>query len=266
MFTPLSDAFSSKMASARAALQLVSTPQLVEAISRRLLPQVAGCCCGLYMYLRRRRLVRQLALEQAATTTTATAVRPKGPTFDFCTTLSLRLRSLENRDFSNYFLQLLGELTTVGELPRSWCEARLGMFDRDELHELVVLEDLGNAQMCGAATLVVESKFIHECGMVGHLEDVVVHAGLRGKGLGKVQCSGSGSTVTVTVTVHSTALYTTLHHTTLYCSTAHHTTLHYSTLHCTAQYSTPQYSTQQHSNTAHSTPVFTTRPRCWWTT
>ena len=210
--------------------------------------------------------MRQLALEQAATTTTATAVRPKGPTFDFCTTLSLRLRSLENRDFSNYFLQLLGELTTVGELPRSWCEARLGMFDRDELQELVVLEDLGNAQVCGAATLVVESKFIHECGMVGHLEDVVVHAGLRGKGLGKVQCSGSGSTVTVTVTVHSTALYTTLHHTTLYCSTAHHTTLHYSTLHCTAQYSTPQYSTQQHSNTAHSTPVFTTRPRCWWTT
>ena len=125
MFTPLSDAFSSKMASARAALQLVSTPQLVEAISRRLLPRVAGCCCGLYMYLRRRRLVRQLALEQAATTTTATAVRPKGPTFDFCTTLSLRLRSLENRDFSNYFLQLLAELTTVGELPRSWCEQRL---------------------------------------------------------------------------------------------------------------------------------------------
>ena len=66
-----------------------------------------------------------------------------------------------------------------------WCEQRLRMLNRDELQDVIVLEDLGNAQVCGAATLVVESKYIHECGRVGHLEDVVVHAGLRGKGLGK---------------------------------------------------------------------------------
>ena len=166
-----------------AQLALVSTPQLVEVISRRLVVPFAGYCCGLYLYLRRRSLVRQLTLKQAAATTTTK--RPRGLTIDISTNLSLRLRSLENRDFSNYFLQLLGELTTVGELPRSWCEQRLRMIDRDELQEVVVLEDLGNAQVCGAATLVVESKFIHECGRVGHLEDVVVHAGLRGKGLGK---------------------------------------------------------------------------------
>ena len=163
------------VAQTQAALRLVTTPQLVEVIARRLVVPFAGCCCGLYLFLRRRRLVRQLA----------TTKQPKGPTTDFSTTLSLRLRPLENRDFSNYFLQLLAELTTVGELPKSWCEQRLRMINRDELQEVIVLEDLGNAQVCGAATLVVESKFIHECGRVGHLEDVVVHAGLRGKGLGK---------------------------------------------------------------------------------
>ena len=163
------------VAQTQAALRLVATPQLVEVIARRLVVPFAGCCCGLYLFLRRRRLVRQLA----------TTKQPKGPTTDFSTTLSLRLRPLENRDFSNYFLQLLAELTTVGELPKSWCEQRLRMINRDELQEVIVLEDLGNAQVCGAATLVVESKFIHECGRVGHLEDVVVHAGLRGKGLGK---------------------------------------------------------------------------------
>ena len=168
------------VAQSQAALRLVTTPQLVEVIARRLVVPFAGCCCGLYLILRRRRLVRQLALKQSAA-----AKQPKGPTTDFSTTLSLRLRPLENRDFSNYFLQLLAELTTVGELPKSWCEQRLRMIDRDELQEVIVLEDLGNAQVCGAATLVVESKFIHECGRVGHLEDVVVHAGLRGKGLGK---------------------------------------------------------------------------------
>jgi glucosamine-phosphate N-acetyltransferase len=174
------------VAKSEAALRLVTTPQLVEVVARRLVVPFAGCCCGLYLFLRRRRLVRQLALQQSASAgTTTTTKQPKGLTTDFSTTLSLRLRPLENRDFSNYFLQLLAELTTVGELPKSWCEQRLRMIDRDELQEVVVLEDLGNAQVCGAATLVVESKFIHECGRVGHLEDVVVHAGLRGKGLGK---------------------------------------------------------------------------------
>ena len=174
--------------SSKAALRLVTTPELVEVIAQRLVVPFAGYCCGLYLLLRRRRLLRQLALEQvvgASAAATTTTKQPKGPTTDFSTNLSLRLRPLENRDFSNYFLQLLGELTTVGELPRSWCEQRLRMLNRDELQDVIVLEDLGNAQVCGAATLVVESKYIHECGRVGHLEDVVVHAGLRGKGLGK---------------------------------------------------------------------------------
>ena len=171
------------LTSSKVALGLVTTPELVEVIAQRLVVPFAGYCCGLYLYLRRRRLLRQVVGASAAATTTTK--QPKGPTTDFSTNLSLRLRPLENRDFSNYFLQLLGELTTVGELPRSWCEQRLRMLNRDELQDVIVLEDLGNAQVCGAATLVVESKYIHECGRVGHLEDVVVHAGLRGKGLGK---------------------------------------------------------------------------------
>ena len=122
--------------SSKAALRLVTTPQLVEVIAQRVVVPFAGYCCGLYLFLRRRRLLRQLVLEpkvgpSAATTatTTTTTQQPKGPTTDFSTNLSLRLRPLENRDFSNYFLQLLGELTTVGELPRSWCEQRLRMLD-----------------------------------------------------------------------------------------------------------------------------------------
>ena len=118
--------------SSKAALRLVTTPQLVEVIAQRVVVPFAGYCCGLYLFLRRRRLLRQLVLEPkvapsaaATATTTTTTQQPKGPTTDFSTNLSLRLRPLENRDFSNYFLQLLGELTTVGELPRSWCEQRL---------------------------------------------------------------------------------------------------------------------------------------------
>lgn len=41
-------------------------------------------------------------------------------------------------------------------------------------------------QVVGAATLVVEDKFIHECGTVGRVEDVVVSGQLRGRQLGKL--------------------------------------------------------------------------------
>lgn len=34
------------------------------------------------------------------------------------------------------------------------------------------------------ATLMVEYKFLRECGIVGHIEDVVVHDSQRGKKLG----------------------------------------------------------------------------------
>jgi len=103
---------------------------------------------------------------------------------DFSLLLRLRLRALEQKDFDNHFLVLLSELTEVGELPKSWCEQRLEMLARDDLQEMVVVEDLSDARVCAAGTLVVENKFIHKCGRVGHLEDVVVHVGLRGKGLG----------------------------------------------------------------------------------
>ena len=59
------------------------------------------------------------------------------------------------------------------------------MMRDDALQEMVVVEDLDNGHLCAAGTMVVENKFIHECGRIGHLEDVVVHAGLRAKGLGK---------------------------------------------------------------------------------
>ena len=41
-------------------------------------------------------------------------------------------------------------------------------------------------QVVGAATLVVEEKFIHGCSQVGRVEDVVVSDKYRGRQLGKL--------------------------------------------------------------------------------
>lgn len=41
-----------------------------------------------------------------------------------------------------------------------------------------------NRDIIASATLLVEHKFLHACGSVGHIEDVVVHDSQRGKKLG----------------------------------------------------------------------------------
>merc|ERR1711910_259028 len=78
------------------------------------------------------------------------------------------LRSLCLEDYDRGYLTLLSQLTTVGDISRE------------------VLEDSTLGQVVGAATLVLERKFIHSCGSVGRLEDVVVSDQYRGKQLGKL--------------------------------------------------------------------------------
>lgn len=51
---------------------------------------------------------------------------------------------------------------------------------------VTVIEDTRSNAIIGAATLVTEFKFIHECGLRGRLEDVVVNSTYRGKQLGKL--------------------------------------------------------------------------------
>lgn len=58
---------------------------------------------------------------------------------------------------------------------------------------VTVIEDLRSNKIIGSATLVIERKFIHSCGIRAHLEDVVVDDTYRGKQLGKL--------IVVTVTV-----------------------------------------------------------------
>merc|ERR1712243_490809 len=99
----------------------------------------------------------------------------------------LRVRPLCVGDWNRGFLELLGQLTTVGEISRDQWEDRFSQMKAGTgTYFVVVLEDVGEARVVGAATLVVEKKFIHECGQVGRVEDVVVSDQYRGRQLGKL--------------------------------------------------------------------------------
>jgi ribosomal protein S18 acetylase RimI-like enzyme len=61
------------------------------------------------------------------------------------------------------------------------------MFQRmPELFKLRVVVDKRTGRIVGAGTLLIEPKFIHQCGWTGHIEDIVVHEDARGLGLGKL--------------------------------------------------------------------------------
>ena len=87
------------------------------------------------------------------------------------------------------FLNVLAELTTVQypESPQSK-ESLTKRFEslNPALHHTFVLVRSSDDRVVGAGTLLIEEKFIHGCGRVGHIEEVVVSRDTRGGGLGKM--------------------------------------------------------------------------------
>ena len=91
----------------------------------------------------------------------------------------LNFRQLEKGDYDKNYLELLKQLTTVGDISREKYETA---FDKMGA-EVWVVEFEG--KIIASVSLLLEQKIIHECGIVGHLEDVVVDRDYRKYGLGK---------------------------------------------------------------------------------
>jgi len=104
----------------------------------------------------------------------------------------LLVRPLCLEDYDRGFLQLLSQLTSVGDISREqWQQRWEEMKNCSSTYYVIVIEDttVAGGLVIGAATMVMERKFIHSCGSVGRLEDVVVSDVYRGKQLGKLVVS-----------------------------------------------------------------------------
>ncbi|KAK9811248.1 hypothetical protein WJX72_000631 [[Myrmecia] bisecta] len=99
--------------------------------------------------------------------------------------MSLVARELEAADYHKGFLGLLSQLTVVGTITEAAFAERLEHLKRLGDYLTVVVEDTSTGKIAATATLVVERKFVHQCGLAGHVEDVVVDAGYRGQKLGQ---------------------------------------------------------------------------------
>lgn len=97
------------------------------------------------------------------------------------------IRPLMVGDYAKDYLQTLAELTVVGDISaEQFREQFLWMKQRAGEYFVVVLEDESTGKVAATGTLLVEHKFIHKLGKVGHIEDIVVSEKYRGKSFGKV--------------------------------------------------------------------------------
>ncbi|GLT94701.1 hypothetical protein SLE2022_124300 [Rubroshorea leprosula] len=99
---------------------------------------------------------------------------------------SFRVRKLEISDKAKGFIDLLQQLSVCDSVSDKEFEDRfqeLRSYGDD--HLICVIEDDSSGKIVATGSLLIEKKFLRNCGKVGHIEDVVVDGSARGKQLGK---------------------------------------------------------------------------------
>ncbi|GKZ19311.1 glucosamine-phosphate N-acetyltransferase-like protein [Aspergillus brasiliensis] len=95
-----------------------------------------------------------------------------------------KIRPVRRSDYSRGYLDVLRVLTTVGTITEEqWNKRYDWIASRNDEYYLLVICD-GEDRIVGTGSLIVERKFIHELGLVGHIEDIAVEKNQQGKKLG----------------------------------------------------------------------------------
>lgn len=94
--------------------------------------------------------------------------------------MDIVIRELHGPDLTKGFLDVLTNLAEVGVTTNKAAEI---LRTRLRNNERTFIARVGE-QIAGTASLMVERKFIHHGGFVGHVEDVAVHRDYEGKGIG----------------------------------------------------------------------------------
>jgi glucosamine-phosphate N-acetyltransferase len=95
-----------------------------------------------------------------------------------------KVRELRDKDMGRGFIETLSNLSDTGDLTPAAARRLFGAMKDDPVYHVFVAVS-SDGQVIGATTLLVEQKFIHRGGLVGHIEDVAVRKGHEGKGVGR---------------------------------------------------------------------------------
>lgn len=94
------------------------------------------------------------------------------------------IRPLALDDYERGVLDVLRVLTTVGDISKEKWDAQFAYWKKhnDQYYTIVITDE--TQAVVAVGTVLVERKLIHECGLVGHIEDIAVAKSQQGKKLG----------------------------------------------------------------------------------
>jgi glucosamine-phosphate N-acetyltransferase len=93
------------------------------------------------------------------------------------------IKELQKEDLWNGFLTTLDSLRQTSNIEKNTAEKIYDKIEDNPNHIIVVA--LIDEKVVGTATLLLEFKFIHNGGIVGHIEDVVVDKNYQGQKIGE---------------------------------------------------------------------------------
>lgn len=93
------------------------------------------------------------------------------------------IRELRKEDIWNGFLTTLDSLRQASDIDRNKADEIFEKINSNPDHIVVIAEVDG--KIVGTTTLLIEPKFIHKGGLVGHIEDVVVDKNFQGQKIGE---------------------------------------------------------------------------------
>lgn len=96
---------------------------------------------------------------------------------------SITIRKLQKEDLLNGFLQTLDSLRKTSDMDMNTAKKIFDKINSNPDHVVAVAVIEG--KIVGSTTLLIETKFIHNGGKVGHIEDVVVDKEHQRNGIGE---------------------------------------------------------------------------------
>lgn len=96
----------------------------------------------------------------------------------------ITVRPLQRDDVRDGLLETLDALRPASAMSRERAERAMDAIMSDG-NRLVAVAEIGG-KVVGTATILFETKLIHDGGMAGHIEDVAVRQGYQKKGIGKM--------------------------------------------------------------------------------
>ena len=94
----------------------------------------------------------------------------------------LKIRELQKEDLQKGFLTTLDSLRITSNIDKNKAEEVFEKMNSNPNHIIAIAEL--DEKIIGSATLLIEPKFIHDGGLVGHIEDVVVDKNFQGQKIG----------------------------------------------------------------------------------